>query len=212
MSLSRSEQIAEYGWTSLPCDPAKWGGNKKYNKEPVPQLCSSISLPDTALVKAAMEHVKQELPEHTFNHSMRVFYYVDKHTHGTLMSFEFYGGYLAMDQLKQFNSPAGQAESVAEAIIRHQDPVETGTITTVGLLIQLATQFDNMGYRAGYVHEDTIKDVVKNYPRRNWSGCFSKKIREEVEVKPWCHTTASTGKFPHDVEHNELMAPYDHSY
>lgn len=75
MSLSRSEQIAEYGWTSLPCDPAKWGGNKKYNKEPVPQLCSSISLPDTALVKAAMEHVKQELPEHTFNHSMRVFYY-----------------------------------------------------------------------------------------------------------------------------------------
>ncbi|THW56914.1 hypothetical protein D6D20_08362 [Aureobasidium pullulans] len=77
MSLSRSEQIAEYGWTSLPCDPAKWGGNKKYNKEPVPQLCSSISLPDTALVKAAMEHVKQELPEHTFNHSMRVFYYVE---------------------------------------------------------------------------------------------------------------------------------------
>ncbi|THW11096.1 cyanamide hydratase [Aureobasidium pullulans] len=212
MSLSRSEQIAEYGWTSLPCDPAKWGGNKKYNKEPVPQLCFSISLPDTALVKAAMEHVKQELPEHTFNHSMRVFYYVDKHTHGTLMSFEFYGGYLAMDQLKQFNSPAGQAESVAEAIIRHQDPVETGTITTVGLLIQLATQFDNMGYRAGYVHEDTIKDVVKNYPRRNWSGCFSKKIREEVEVKPWCHTTASTEKFPHDVEHNELMAPYDDSY
>jgi len=128
------------------------------------------------------------------------------------MSFEFYGGYLAMDQLKQFNSPAGQAESVAEAIIRHQDPVETGTITTVGLLIQLATQFDNMGYRAGYVHEDTIKDVVKNYPRRNWSGCFSKKIREEVEVKPWCHTTASTEKFPHDVEHNELMSPYDDSY
>ncbi|THZ65373.1 cyanamide hydratase [Aureobasidium pullulans] len=235
MSLSRSEQIAEYGWTSLPCDPAKWGGNEKYNKEPVPQLCSSISLPDTALVKAAMEHVKQELPEHTFNHSMAIATQqfpswefspetwlltclfhdigtVDKHTHGTLMSFEFYGGYLAMDQLKQFNSPAGQAESVAEAIIRHQDPVETGTITTVGLLIQLATQFDNMGYRAGYVHEDTIKDVVKNYPRRNWSGCFSEKIREEVEVKPWCHTTASTEKFPHDVEHNELMAPYDDSY
>ena len=38
-------------------------------------------------------------------------------------------------------APRGQAESVAEAIIRHQDPVETGTITTVGLLVQLATQF-----------------------------------------------------------------------
>ena len=65
----------------------------------------------------------------------------DRHKHGAFMSFEFYGGYLALDQLKQFDCPKGQAESVAEAIIRHQDPVETGTISTIGLLIQLATQF-----------------------------------------------------------------------
>ncbi|KAG9605931.1 putative cyanamide hydratase, partial [Aureobasidium melanogenum] len=260
MSLSRDEQIAEYGWTALPCDPEQWGGNKKNNRDPVVQLCSQVPLPNTPLVKAALEHVKKELPDHTFNHSMRVFYYgrhnlfdasrmvteksqpgmaianqqfpnwkfspetwlltclfhdigtADKHTHGTFMSFEFYGGYLAMDALKRFDTPAAQAESVAEAIIRHQDPVETGTITTIGLLIQLATQFDNMGYRPDYVHADTIKDVVENYPRRGWSGCFSKKIREEVAVKPWCHTTASTEKFPHDVEHNELMAPYDDKY
>ncbi|KAI5243979.1 cyanamide hydratase [Aureobasidium subglaciale] len=242
MSLSRDEQIKQYGWTALPCDAAQWGGHKKNHKEPTPQLCSDVTLPDSPLVKAAMDHVKKELPEHTFNHSMRVFYYgmaiarqqfpswefnadtwlltcffhdigtADKHTHGTFMSFEFYGGYLAMDQLKTFGSPPAQAESVAEAIIRHQDPVETGTITTIGLLIQLATQFDNMGYRPGFVHEDTIKDVVAKYPRREWSGCFAKKIREEVGVKPWCHTTASTEKFPHDVEHNELMAPYDDNY
>lgn len=66
---------------------------------------------------------------------------IDKHTHGTLMSFEFYGGILAMDVLKQHSCPASQAESVAEAIIRHQDPVEVGTITTIGLLVQLATQY-----------------------------------------------------------------------
>jgi cyanamide hydratase len=66
-----------------------------------------------------------------------------------------------------------------------------------------------MGYRADYVHPDTVKDVVKNYPRRNWSKCFSSKIREEVKVKPWCHTTASEEKFPHDVEHNALMERYD---
>jgi cyanamide hydratase len=66
-----------------------------------------------------------------------------------------------------------------------------------------------MGYRASYVHPDTIKDVVKHYPRCGWSGCFSRKIREEVAMKPWCHTTASTEKFPYDVEHNLLMAPYD---
>lgn len=190
MGLSREEQIAEYGWTSLSCDPAQWGENKSYNKEPVTQLCNEVEMPATPLVTAAMEHVKRELPEHTFNHSMRVFYYgkitpfmeypltdnnrvvlgmaiasqqfpdwkfspetwlltclfhdigtADKHTHGTFMSFEFFGAYLAMDQLKQFDCPQTQAESVAEAIIRHQDPVETGTITTIGLLIQLATQF-----------------------------------------------------------------------
>lgn len=66
-----------------------------------------------------------------------------------------------------------------------------------------------MGYRPGYVHEDTIKDVVKQYPRKHWSKCFSTKIKEEVEVKPWCHSTASGEKFPYDVEHNALMESYD---
>jgi cyanamide hydratase len=75
MALSRDEQIAEYGWTALSCDPSQWGGDKKNNHDPVPQLCSQIPRPETPLVKAAMEYVKAELPEHTFNHSMRVFYY-----------------------------------------------------------------------------------------------------------------------------------------
>lgn len=75
MSLSRDEQIAEYGWTALSCDPEQWGGNKNNNHDPVVQLCNQVPLPDTPLVKAVVEHVKNELPEHTFNHSMRVFYY-----------------------------------------------------------------------------------------------------------------------------------------
>ncbi|KAH0287048.1 cyanamide hydratase [Aureobasidium namibiae CBS 147.97] len=239
MALSRDEQIAEYGWTALPCDPSRWGGDKEYNTPPTRQLCSQVPLPDTPLVKAATEYVKSELPEHTFNHSMRVFYFgiaiatqqfptwkfshetwllcclfhdigtCDKHTRGTFLSFEFHGGFLALHKLKNFNAPTAQAEAVAEAIIRHQDPVETGCITTIGLLIQLATQYDNMGYRSGYVHEATLQDVVVKYPRKGWSGCFSEKIREEVECKPWCHTTALEEKFPHDVENNELMKPYE---
>lgn len=75
MSLSHDDQIAEYGWTALPCDPEQWGGHKKNNRDPVVQLCSQVPLPNTLLVKTAMDHVKNELPEHTFNHSMRVFYY-----------------------------------------------------------------------------------------------------------------------------------------
>ena len=59
-----------------------------------------------------------------------------------MMSFEFYGGLLALDLLqKEHNVPKAQAESVAEAIIRHQDLGDSGMITTMGLLIQLATIF-----------------------------------------------------------------------
>lgn len=61
--------------------------------------------------------------------------------HGTLMSFDFFGGFVAMDVLKDYGAPQAQAESVAEAIIRHQDLGDAGTITTVGQLIQLATLF-----------------------------------------------------------------------
>lgn len=58
------------------------------------------------------------------------------------MSFEFYGGLLARDVLcNQYHAPIDQAESVAECIIRHQDIADTGKITTLGLLIQLATIF-----------------------------------------------------------------------
>jgi cyanamide hydratase len=69
---------------------------------------------------------------------------VDKHTHGTLMSFEFFGGMLAHNVLKEKNAPAEQAEAVCEAIIRHQDSAEIGTITTLGLLVQIATQYGKL--------------------------------------------------------------------
>lgn len=48
---------------------------KKSTKPPVPQLVKDITLPDTSIIKAAMEYAKAELPTQTFNHSMRVFYY-----------------------------------------------------------------------------------------------------------------------------------------
>jgi len=37
------------------------------------------------------------------------------------MSFEFYGGFLALELLKGLEAPVEQAENVAEAVIRHQE-------------------------------------------------------------------------------------------
>ncbi|KIH89821.1 cyanamide hydratase [Sporothrix brasiliensis 5110] len=135
------------------------------------------------------------------------------HLRATRLSFEFFGGYLALDLVgKQLNpaAPQAQAEAVAEAIIRHQDLGTTGTITFLGQLIQLATIYDNMGGNPGLVHPDTKVDVNKQFPRNGWSACFAKTIREENGLKPWAHTTAlGEEAFPEGVLHNKLMAEFD---
>jgi cyanamide hydratase len=59
----------------------------------------------------------------------------------THMSFEWFGGFMALQELQIFGAPRAQAESVCEAIIRHQDPGETGMISRMGQLIQMVTEF-----------------------------------------------------------------------
>jgi len=126
----------------------------------------------------------------------------------TRMSFEFHGGLLALELLQSSGAPKEQAESVCEAIIRHQDLGESGSITTVGQLIQLATVFDNIGMNPELIHKETIESVTAKFPRNKWSSCFAATIREEIGLKPWSHTTA-IGGFGERVESNKLMEPYD---
>ena len=76
-------------------------------------------------------------------------------------------------------------------------------------LLDADLDLDNMGGYKDYVHADTVADVNKHYPRRQWSKCFSSKLREEISLKPWCHSTAMGPSFPDDVENNALMEPYD---
>ncbi|TVY48272.1 Cyanamide hydratase [Lachnellula occidentalis] len=134
------------------------------------------------------------------------------HLPSTHLSFEFHGAILALSLLKSLSSPIPQAESVAEAIIRHQDLGEAGTLTRITALLQLATILDNMGSRphADLVAMGTIESVVGKYPRKGWSGCFAKTIRRENGLKPWAHTTVlGEADFPVGVEGNVLMAPFD---
>jgi cyanamide hydratase len=135
----------------------------------------------------------------------------DLNIQATFLSFEFYGGYIALDLLKSLSAPKEQAENVAETVIRHQDLGETGTLTRIGALIQLATIFDNMGGHPELVAKETIEDVTKAFPRKKWSGCFARTIRKENGLKPWAHTThLGEQDFPVGVENNEYMAPWDH--
>jgi cyanamide hydratase len=134
----------------------------------------------------------------------------DTNIHATLMSFEFYGGMLALDLLKKEGADIAQAENVAEAVMRHQDLGEEGTNTRITALIQLATIFDNMGGHPELVHKATIEDVVKHFPRMKWSACFAATIRRENGLKPWAHTKVLGERaFPEGVEGNKVMVPYD---
>ncbi|KAH9901710.1 cyanamide hydratase [Xylariomycetidae sp. FL2044] len=134
----------------------------------------------------------------------------DDNLRATLMSFEFYGGLLARDLVTEYGAPKVQAEAVAEAIIRHQDLGDEGTITFLGQLLQLATVYDNMGNHPRLVDAHTREVVNKVYPRKGWSRFFSKKIREENSLKPWAHSThLGAEAFPKGVANNELMKEYD---
>ncbi|PGH01484.1 hypothetical protein AJ79_07922 [Helicocarpus griseus UAMH5409] len=136
----------------------------------------------------------------------------DENLRKTKLSFEFQGGMEAMEVLSTGEAVAEleQAESVAEAIIRHQDLCEVGKITSLGMLVQLATVFDNMGSYENLVHPSTIENVVAQFPRLKWASCFAATLRKEMNLKPWAHTTAmGEEKFPADVEGNKLMAKYE---
>lgn len=73
MGASREQQIEEYSWRALSCNPKERAGLAKYSKGLLPQLFSDVPLPDTPIVKGAMEYVEKGPPEYTFDHSLCVF-------------------------------------------------------------------------------------------------------------------------------------------
>lgn len=121
-------------------------------------------------------HFQKELLPQTYNHSRRVFIYglaiarthfpdwrfdpetyylscllhdigtADRFLGTTKMSFEFKGAIVARELIREHDGAEDQADSVCEAIVRHQDIFVTGgNITMVGQILQLATILDNVG-------------------------------------------------------------------
>ncbi|KAF2685197.1 putative urea hydro-lyase/cyanamide hydratase [Lentithecium fluviatile CBS 122367] len=229
--------IEKFGWTTVPHaqstllkDVSPW--------DPANYTVAEIKLPDSGIPQKAVRYAKEHLPEQVFNHSMRVYYYgaAIAHKHipsfipsletyfltclfhdigttpenmqATLMSFEFYGGFLTLNQLQEWGAPKEQAESVAEAIIRHQDLGDVGTITSVGQLIQLSTLFDNAGANPTIISKATVESVAAAYPRGHWSSCFAHTVEKELVLKPWAHSSAIPN-FADVVARNKLMEPWD---
>lgn len=69
-----AEDIAKHGWTAMPVDANAIFGKKPYLYEPASISVDDIPFPsDDPLVAKVQEYVRRELPEPTFNHSMRVY-------------------------------------------------------------------------------------------------------------------------------------------
>ncbi|KAL9473654.1 hypothetical protein ACSS6W_008034 [Trichoderma asperelloides] len=167
--------------------------------------------------------VKQQFPEHaeTFSPSTLALVSLlhdigtaEENLAATNMSFEFYGGFKAMNLLLELGASKDQAEAVAETIIRHQDLGTVGNITFMGQVIQLATIYDNVSDHpylknlTEIIHTETLKDVVKAFPRQQWLGCFAKTIDEEERLKPWCHST-HIPNFSDGIRGNKFMQQYE---
>ncbi|TDL26796.1 cyanamide hydratase [Rickenella mellea] len=208
-----------------------------------------LPLPDSPLVRYVKEFVKGHLNEQTFNHSNRVYIYgtalvkthfpswsYDSETYylacllhdigtasaflaTTKMSFEFKGAIIARDTILSAGGNEDQADSVCEAVVRHQDIFVTGgNITMIGQILQLATILDNVGLRANLIHPTLISTTCAAFPRNGWSECFAQTIEKELALKPWCHTSTfevpnwkegTQSKFATDVRGNEVMRQFD---
>ena len=57
--------------------------------------------------------------------------------------------------------------------------------------------------------EVTRGDVNRVFGRKGWAGCFVKAIGEEMQGKPWCHSTCLGEGFVNAVEGNLLMEGYE---
>jgi len=181
-----TDPIKEYGFTAVPASAStlltSTPSYPKPNTTPTFISITETPIPSTPLAQRINIYARTNLPEPTYNHSLRVYHFglaikkyrfhssdwdftdetyflacllhdigtTDENLSRTHLSFEFYGGFLALDILQgrsetQSDSDAvstrEQAESVAEAIIRHQDLCSVGKITAVGQLLQLATIF-----------------------------------------------------------------------
>lgn len=203
----------KYGFDSISRDPTKVISTER---DPTPQ---KPELPDSPIDRRILAYASKELPEKVLYHSIRVYMYsiaiindyftewelnktvlfaacllhdigtTEKNMAATKMSFEFYGGFIAKEFIEEESKDKLFAEAVCEAVIRHQDIGETGNITTLGLILQIATILDNVGKHTQYIHFDTLDYVNKKYTREGWLACFAASTDNENAKKPWGHTS-----------------------
>ncbi|KAG0301326.1 hypothetical protein BGZ98_008461 [Dissophora globulifera] len=115
-----------------------------------------------------------------------------EHISGTRLSYEFWAGYHALDLLQDVKVSGGgegvaekdQAESIAEAIIRHQDVQPHGKLTLLTRLIHWGTLLDNIGAGAELVDRERLKEFVRSIQGKGGVGVSRQQWRKRRNLSP----------------------------
>ena len=90
------ETIKKFGWTAVPHsqtvllkDISPW--------DPAEYTVADIKIPDSEIAKKVLQYAKDRLPEQTFNHSIRVYYYGEDSPLRTIKP-QYYGKELHLTQ------------------------------------------------------------------------------------------------------------------
>ena len=147
----------------------------------------------------------------------------------TRLSYEFYAGIRAFDILQdarltmhhtagaggagdasEATAPQEQAESVVEAILRHQDVQDKGNVTLMTRLIHIGTLLDNVGAGKELVSDGTVKSVVGKWPRDGqWTSCFRGTVELEKKEKPYAMVSRIEGFEEMITKNTAKGAPFD---
>ncbi|CCX30073.1 hypothetical protein FPQ18DRAFT_344280 [Pyronema domesticum] len=134
----------------------------------------------------------------------------------TALSFEYAGGIHAREKVMEHAKEHGGdhqllADSVCEAIIRHQDNFfgvdggDGGKLSALTALSHITTLLDNTGDWSHLVHQKTYEGIVAKWPREGWSEHFRCRLAAEGKNKPWCHTTfIGVEEFRENIGKNHL--------
>ncbi|KAG6032706.1 hypothetical protein E4U41_007168 [Claviceps citrina] len=76
MTTTAQLAVSPKGWTAVPLDAGQLFNGQPYKFKPEPLRTQEIKFPsDDAVVERVQAYAKEKLPNQTFNHSMRVYYY-----------------------------------------------------------------------------------------------------------------------------------------
>ncbi|KAK7457104.1 hypothetical protein VKT23_010406 [Stygiomarasmius scandens] len=111
------------------------------------------------------------------------------------MSFELQGGIMTYEHLheKYPSLDAAQVGDVVQGIMLHTTQFARGTSSAVGILIQLSTAFDLLGYNGfgpgvfeHMLDRDSVREIEEAFPRENVKDELVPEFTEMLKEKPNC--------------------------